>query len=120
MLLCPYCSSPAMSHLTKAFLGPARSVRCRCCDKRVSVSWWSIPLYFAMAVPMLIIWFATRNPLLLVVMLVVGTVANLLFQAFVIPVSPRDGPVPTRCSGCGRDFAGLAPMAKCSACGKVL
>ena len=42
MLICPHCGKPAISWFTKLFLGPARSVKCRECDGKLSVSWLSL------------------------------------------------------------------------------
>jgi len=41
-LQCPYCNNRAMSAMGKFMLGPARSVKCQSCAKRVSVSWASM------------------------------------------------------------------------------
>lgn len=49
MTTCPYCNGEAMSKLKKYALGPARSVRCKSCGKKVSVGWasmWVLPALF--------------------------------------------------------------------------
>lgn len=37
MTTCPYCQQQALSQLRKACLGPALSVQCKACGKRISV-----------------------------------------------------------------------------------
>jgi len=47
---CPNCNEPTISFWTKQFLGPARSIRCRNCEAKISVGWKtsliSVPLLF--------------------------------------------------------------------------
>ena len=39
MYECPNCGELTFSYWQKQFLGPARTIRCRACDARVSVPW---------------------------------------------------------------------------------
>ena len=59
MLACPWCDAPAMTNWRKAFLGPGRSIPCRRCQGRVSVSWRAmvaiVPFAVAMALVMILI-----------------------------------------------------------------
>lgn len=59
-LNCPACAQPCFSAWAKLNLGPARTVRCRCCGCVVGVPWlsailvqfgaWLVPFLFSAAV----------------------------------------------------------------------
>lgn len=42
MYTCPYCKQRALSPTRKMFLGPATKATCGSCQRKVSVSWWSL------------------------------------------------------------------------------
>ena len=116
MLTCPYCGQNAMGHLGKAFLGPARSVKCRGCGKRVSVSWWSVVAAGGAIVLAFTVFSATDNLVAAALVFVVGQVFAMLLHSLWAPIVPREGAV-ERCRGCGHDVRGVAKGARCPACG---
>jgi len=79
-----------MTQRHKSFLGPARSVACQACGKRVSVHWASIfsiiPLIAGGIGAMLVApsaWAA--------VPLLAGAIGMFALHAYVVPLVPRDG-----------------------------
>lgn len=47
---CPFCGQPALSAWRKLTLGPARSLPCRACGRRVGVAFWPAAAVLAPAV----------------------------------------------------------------------
>ena len=90
MLACPYCGQPAMTHLQKAMLGPARAVACKACGKRLSVHWASmlilLPFFAGGAAALALLpsaWAAAP--------LIVGAIAMFPIQAYLVPLVGREG-----------------------------
>lgn len=88
MRTCPYCGNEALSVLGKAALGPARSVRCKSCRKRISVH----PVSVLIVVPFLagvgVAWYF--KSLMGVAALAVGAVAMFLLHEYLVPLVRRD------------------------------
>jgi hypothetical protein len=64
MVTCPYCKQRAMTAWGKLSLGPARSVKCASCGRRVSVSWWAFAIFIATFAPF---WALSRQSMVWVV-----------------------------------------------------
>jgi len=78
-----------MTQFRKSFLGPARSVACDSCGRKVSVHWLGLSIIIPLLVgiflkPILLpAWYAYLP-------LAAGIVATFAMQAFLIPLVPRD------------------------------
>ena len=87
MRTCPYCGKPAMSAGEKATLGPFKSVNCKSCGKRISVSWMSLlalAAFFAGGVAGLYLGMPTG-----ILALLVGAVLMFVIHEYAVPLVPR-------------------------------
>ena len=50
-LPCPHCGEPGIRAWRKLFLGPARTLACARCARRVSVPWWTPVTLLAVPLP---------------------------------------------------------------------
>ncbi len=80
---CPHCGKTAMSWLTKSFLGPGRSVKCRECGKRVSVSWWSMIVIVPLIIGLVV------GGSIAIVVWIAGMVIAVAVQLFFVPLVAR-------------------------------
>ena len=89
MFTCPYCHKCALSPNRKLYLGPAVRIRCRSCQKKVSVSWWTTALF-----AVVIIVFTNLGPrlsLALEVLLFLAlSGAYLYVHQYFVPIVGRD------------------------------
>ena len=90
MRTCPYCGQEALSARRKSFLGPARTVACDCCGRRISVSWAGllavVPLFAGMLgmVHFGGSWWG-------IVSAALGAVGMFAFHEWLVPLVGRDG-----------------------------
>jgi hypothetical protein len=89
MVTCPYCKQRAMTIWGKLSLGPAHSVKCLSCGRRVGISWWAfVALFIAMFAAYRV---AGPQPGALV-FVVIAVVSSLFIAAYyyLVPVVGRE------------------------------
>ncbi len=89
LLNCPYCQHKAMGPLKKSLLGPARSVKCQSCQKRVSVHWASA----LMVIPALMCFFGLpliRNPAIVLPVAAFLVIVSFAAQLWWVPLVGRE------------------------------
>lgn len=45
MLECPNCKKKTIRNFEKLMLGPSGTIRCKNCDAKISISWWSFVVF---------------------------------------------------------------------------
>jgi hypothetical protein len=89
MVTCPYCKQRAMTIWGKLRLGPATSVKCLSCGRRVSVSWWA---FFALFIALFAAYRAVGPQPGVLVFVVIAVVSSLFLAAYcyLVPVVGRE------------------------------
>ena len=82
MTTCPNCGQKAMSGLTKAFLGPGRTVACTSCGSRLSTPWRALALNIPLIVGALLA-LSVLGDAGLLVLFPVAAAANFLTYRYV-------------------------------------
>lgn len=85
---CPNCGEETISNLSKLMLGPGRTIQCKSCNSRVSVSWWSSVIFIIFLIGI----YSMKSILDIQLTMVLGTllmVLYLLIHLFFIPLEVR-------------------------------
>jgi hypothetical protein len=87
-LTCPYCGQPAMSWVRKLALGPAVSVLCKSCGKKVSVH-YSAMLAVTPFVASILVAPLTGSFVFGACLVAIGIVVMSAWHMWLIPLAPR-------------------------------